>query len=401
MSVRNSYSSGDNALSYASSTIRLGNNASVSAVSYVNVADVADYGDGRDLRVNFSPISNENNLSRYQVYVVKTSKANSFNLTQANSNRNYTTFYKNGSQISSSLNSDARDTDGDRIQQGVPYTVFVLSVSNSNSAVNNALSNGSQSITLSDSSVVQAVSNLSATISGNTGTFGDIQVSFTKPSNENNVAEYRILVIPSSESSSNYSVNQAINVAPGNYTSVPAGTTSGNVNSNDIYGASSVSGKTYEIRILTVGKDGKYALSSASNQIIVKAPPAPLQTASGEIQNITANSFEVKVIPPQKTDNIGSYTVLAVPSELSVKTINDALSSATSKKDIVATSGNVIVTLGGETGVIDTTSKSYNIYIVSNANQGQGDSVLSNIIGTVSKTVTSSNEGDLKEKSDK
>ncbi|MGG0823494.1 copper amine oxidase N-terminal domain-containing protein [Paenibacillus turicensis] len=373
MSVRNSYSSGDNALSYASSTIRLGNNASVSAVTNLLVADIADFSDGRDLQVRFSPSSNENNLSRYQVYVVKTSKANSFNLTQANSNRYYTTFYKTGSQVSGTLNSDARDTDGDRIQQGVPYTVFVLSVSNSNSSVNNVLSNGSSSITLTDSSVVQAVSNLSASISGNTGTFGDIKVSFTRPSNETNINEYRILVIPSSESSYNYSVDQAINVASGNYTRLPVGTTSGDVNSNDIFGASAVSGKTYEIRVLTVGKDGKYALSRASNQIIMKAPPVQelptvAQVDASKVNVVADNStgtisLNVSFSAPNDS-NINSFTVVALPSASGTLPIDNI------KKGFQANLNGdkyfALLTSDMNEQTIDVT-KPYDLYIVSNA----------------------------------
>lgn len=373
MSVRNSYSSGDNALSYSSSTIRLGNNATVNAVTNLYVADVADYGDGRDLQVRFSPSTNENNLNRYQVYVVKTSKANSFNLTQANSNRYYTTFYKNGSQISGSLNSDVRDTDGDKVIQGVPYTVFVLSVSNSNSAVNNALSTGSQSITLADSSVVQAVTKVTAIQSGNTGDFGDIQISFTKQGNDNNIDEYRILVLPSSEAVVNYTAEQAFSVAAGNYTKFEAGKTSGNINSKDIFGNSAVSGKTYEIRILTVGKDGKYALSSASNQIIMKAAPVQelptvAQVDASKVNVVADNSsgtlfLNVSFSAPNDS-NINSFTVVALPSA------NDMLPIENIKKGFQANLNGdkyfASLTSDMNEQTIDVT-KTYDIYIVSNA----------------------------------
>lgn len=373
MSVRNSYSSGDNALSYASSTIRLGNNASVSAVTNLLVADIADFSDGRDLQVRFSPSSNENNLSRYQVYVVKTSKANSFNLNQANSNRYYTTFYKTGSQVSGTLNSDARDTDGDRIQQGVPYTVFVLSVSNSNSSVNNVLSNGSQSITLTDSSVVQAVTGLSANLIGNTGSFGDVQVTFNKLSNENNVLQYRVLVMPSSAEVVNYTAEKAYNVAAGNYTSFEVGRNSGTLNSNDIFGNPAVPGRTYELRVLTIGKDGKLALSNASNQVIMKAPPVQELPTVAEVDaskvNVVADnstgtlSLNVSFNAPNDT-NINSFTVVALPSASGTLPIDNI------KKGFQANLNGdkyfALLTSDMNEQTIDVT-KPYDLYIVSNA----------------------------------
>lgn len=396
MSVRNSNSSGDNALSYASSTIRLGNNASVSAVSYVNVTDVADYGNGLDLRVTFPAISNEYNLSRYQVYVVKTSKANSFNLTQANSNRYYTTIYKNGSQISSSLNSDARDTDGDKIQQGVPYTVFVLSVSNTNSSVNNALSNGSSSITLADSSVVQAVSGLSANVNGNTGTFGDIKVSFTRPSNETNINEYRILVIPTSEAEG-YSLNQANKLLSSNYTSVPA---RNNTNAIPVTAVRDVNGNvldyntTYQIRVLTVARSGNNVLSDTTNQ--VKVDPEVLKNVaavtSANIDNNADTSIVVSFTAPDKT-NIASYTVVAVPTGEPAPTTQAAVSLPGSQT-VSVEPNSFVVTLTNDSinSSIDTKTKTYTIYIVSNAIQGKGYSTI-NSVGTTSLKTQSSPAG--------
>lgn len=384
MSVRNSYSSGDNALSYASSTIRLGNNASVSAVTNLSVADIADFGDGRDLQVRFSPSSNENNLSRYQVYVVKTSKANSFNLTQANSNRNYTTFSKNGSQISGSLNWDARDTDGDRIQQGVPYTVFVLSVSNSNSAVNNALSNGSSSITLSDSSVVQAVTGLSASISGNTGTFGDIKVSFTRPSNENNISEYRILVIPSSQAR-NYSIDEANQLSSRNYTSVAVGSNTNGVtvvSDRDVNGSPLNYNTSYNIKILSVAKDNarNNVLSGISNQVDVLPKPENVPPVDGANFDINAGeSILVTLTAPSNTKNISSYTVVAVPSEGNQP--DTALAASQLAKNGGITGNNLVLTLTNDStgNKIDTTKITYNIYVVTNSTQGDAYSTLKNV----------------------
>lgn len=102
------------------------------AVTNVQARDVADYGDGRDMSVSFTRASDESNIANYRVMVVKSQDAHRFDLNAANavSSSNYTTVYKSGSTLSTTLSSSSRDTSGDRIRNGVPYTVFVLSVSN-------------------------------------------------------------------------------------------------------------------------------------------------------------------------------------------------------------------------------------------------------------------------------
>lgn len=377
MTVKTSNTSGDNALSNASSVIRLANNSTVGAVSYVNVADVADNGDGRDLLVSFSPLNNESNLSNYQVYVVKASKANAFNLTQANNNRYFTAFSKNGAGISKPLNADTRDTDGEKVQNNVEYKVFVLSVSNKGSA-NNALSSPSESIKLVDGSAVQAVGNLNAFTIGNTGSFADIKVSFTRPSDESNILEYRILVIPSSREADDYSVDKAIKVASNNYTSVSKDPNISEVlvNSKDIYGLSAVNDGTYEIRILTVGKNEKYALSNASRQVIIKTPAAGLPevtpvakkdvSVSTKVDNTTGKtSLNVSFTPPNDL-KIKSFTVVALPSineTLSIDKLTNGFEAQEIEKDKLFEA-----TLQSDFKKEEIiTTKPYDLYIVSNA----------------------------------
>ena len=89
---------------------------------------ITDFGDGRDISVSFTRPQNDNNISNYRVFIVKTKDANNFSLTTANnlSSSYYTTVYKsgsNGSTMTGTLSSSARDTSGDYIKNGVPYTV--------------------------------------------------------------------------------------------------------------------------------------------------------------------------------------------------------------------------------------------------------------------------------------
>ncbi|MEI0736385.1 hypothetical protein VQ056_06380 [Paenibacillus sp. JTLBN-2024] len=82
-------------------------------------------------RSGFNQPSNTANIQNYRIMVVKTKDAGSFNLNTANNaaSANYTTVNKtNGSTITTTLSSGARDTSGEYIKNGVSYTIFVLSV---------------------------------------------------------------------------------------------------------------------------------------------------------------------------------------------------------------------------------------------------------------------------------
>lgn len=392
MTVKNSNISGENALSYASSVIRLGSNSTVSAVTSVNVADIGDKGDGSDLRVSFPNINNENNLSNYRVFVVKTAKANAFNLNTANSisSRNYTTVYKTGRSLDVILSSSASDTDGAPIRQGEQYTVFVMSVSNTGLVVNNALSSASPSITLTDSSAVQAVSGLSVTTSGNTGTFGDIKVSFIKPNNDINISEYRILIIPTGQAD-NYSLDQASKLHRDNYTSVPAGANSSSVavtTSSDVYGNPvNTSNPYYQIRVLTVAKTGvqNNVLSASSDQVKVDPAPPVLKEVSlvdaskVTVDNSAGASLVVNFSGPTDNTNIDSYTVVAVlVGATEPKTVADVDALASGKVVVSQSGSNLSATLSQDTQgtAIDTTTQAYKIFIVSNAKQGSAISVI-------------------------
>ncbi|HPG73970.1 MAG TPA: hypothetical protein PLM49_06740, partial [Bacteroidales bacterium] len=67
------------------------------AVSSVSVLDVANNGDGRDMEVTFSKVSDETLVSEYRVMVVKTPDSYSFDLASANSTENYLSVLPNGS----------------------------------------------------------------------------------------------------------------------------------------------------------------------------------------------------------------------------------------------------------------------------------------------------------------
>jgi len=268
---KGSYSS---ALSSSSPKITLTDVSSVAAVTNVKISDISDFGDGRDISVSFTRPQNDNNISNYRVFIVKTKDANNFSLTTANnlSSSYYTTVYKsgsNGSTMTGTLSSSARDTSGDYIKNGVPYTAFVLSVSNTNSAVNK-LSSASSSVTLSPNTVSTPV----VTQVDDVNDYGDgrdLRVSFNKVSDESNISSYRIFVVRASNYS-NFTLTKANSLSSSYYTQVNK--TGYNITqvlssgARDTDGNTIQNGVSYRVFVMAVAKNsGNNVLSSASNAI--------------------------------------------------------------------------------------------------------------------------------------
>lgn len=220
LSVSSGGNTDSNALSAASSAITLSKNLISSPAMNVSASDINDFGDGRDLLVSFIKAADESKVSQYRILVVKSALADGFNLAAANAvhSNNYTIQAKTGGNITTILSSTARDVQGDQIRGGVAYKVFVLSESSIGNAESNALSIPSSAITLSNPSV-DAVANVSASDIANNGNGLDMQVSFTKAANEEPIAYYAIMVVPSADANS-FNLAIANGVSPANYTTV-------------------------------------------------------------------------------------------------------------------------------------------------------------------------------------
>lgn len=132
-----------NELSNPSAAITLWHNMSTEAVTGVVAADVNNFGDGRDLQVSFTKVADETPIAEYRIFVVRVSDANTFDLAKANAvpAGNYTTVTKKGTNISQTLASNARDVNGNLIENSIVYKIFVMSVSSVGHS--NALSNPS------------------------------------------------------------------------------------------------------------------------------------------------------------------------------------------------------------------------------------------------------------------
>lgn len=113
-------------------------------------SDVANNGNGSDLQVAFTKLSDESNVKEYRIFVVKKTESSSFNLQKAEtvSTGNFTIVNKSGSNISINLAADAKTTTGEFIENDEPYQVFVLTVALDLLVNTNTLSNRSPEISL-------------------------------------------------------------------------------------------------------------------------------------------------------------------------------------------------------------------------------------------------------------
>lgn len=261
--------SNTSALSSGSSTMTLVNKT-VAALNNVQVNDISDYGDGRDLSVSFNKLSDESKVSSYRIFVVKATNYSNFNLATANNvtTANYTLVSKTGNNITQILSSGARDVDGALVKTGVSYRVFVMAIDNSNTA-NNVLSSVSSAITLSNI----GVSNLTVSDVSNYNDGRDLRVSFTHATDETNISQYRILVVPTSYYST-FSLAEANNVSIANYTAASTNGTSTSLtlssSARDVRGALIKNGVSYKVYILSIGSgsnSGGNVLSNASSVI--------------------------------------------------------------------------------------------------------------------------------------
>lgn len=314
------YSTSNSALSdYASITLGH-NNQNVNPVSTPTLTLNGNNGNGSDLRVAFSPAYGESYIDHYRVIVVKSNQ--SLNVSQAYNNGNYTTVNKTGGTITRDLTRTTKDSDGDLIQRGSSYRVYVLSRGNSYSNYSNALSSVSNAVTIQGVTQVAAVTNVTAADNGDNNNASDLKVSFTKAANESNIKEYRIMVVKQANAG-NFNLNQANSVASGNFDSVPVGTNFGNVlrsGINDVEGQPIRNSVDYQVFVLSVSNNGSIsnALSAPSAPIKLTgtAVTVPSDVYAGiESTNGNASDIVVRFTPAANSGTIEEYRIMVVPSD--------------------------------------------------------------------------------------
>lgn len=311
---------GSNALSAPTSTITLNKNFNVQAVTNLNVADIADNGDGRDVQVTFTKPSNEANVNHYRILIVPTAYYSSFNLSQANSSNYYITESKGGNIAATRTLDGVRDVRGNFITEGTSYRVYVLTVANGNTPNTYALSSASPVITLSKSKAVQAVSNINVSDIGDFGDGRDLQISFSKPSDESNIGNYRILVVPASKANG-FDVNAALKVT--DYTDINKGQYSMSLGtgSKDTDGKLITNGQEYRVYILSIGNGNSkamYNLSFASSAITLvdHSAPVAVENVKLSVQGDKNKYSDIKISFDVKNgQNVTEYRVFMLPKD--------------------------------------------------------------------------------------
>ncbi len=337
----------NNVLSSVSSAITLSN----IGVSNLSVSDVNNYNDGRDLRVSFTHATDETYISQYRILVVPTSYYSSFSLAEANniSSAYYTAVSTTGTTTNQVLTSSTRDVRGALIKNGVNYKVYILSIGSSNTG--NVLSSPSSVITLLNDSSVSMVSNLSVSDVNDYGDGRDLRVSFTHPTDETYISQYRIMVVPTSYYSS-FSLAEANNVSSSNYTSVSTSGSSTsqvlNSSTRDVLGASIKNGTSYRVYVLSIGS-GIYwdsnVLSSASSVITLLNDSSVKAVINLSVSDVNdyGDGRDLKVSFSHATDEtyINQYRIMVVPtSYYSSFSLSDANNVSSANYTSVSTSGN-------------------------------------------------------------
>lgn len=397
MSVSTNENAVSNQLSAASSSITLASGATTAPI-ITQVADISDYGDGRDLRVTFNKVSNESNISAYRIFVVKESDHPYFSLSRANSitnSSNYTQVGKtnSGSNITTTLSSNARDVDGALLRNGVNYRVFVMAVSNSGSG-SNVLSPVSNPIVLVyNTGSVGAVSGLYVNDVGNSNDGRDLQVSFTRPSDESNISHYRVFVVKASDNST-FDLYRASNINS-NYTNINK--TGGNTitstllaSSRDIDGALIQNGVSYRVYVMSVAYSGNHALSYPSSTITLTSSqtisPVSTPVVSDTSDNGNGTDMRVSFNPTTNEMYISHYRVYVVKSNKSL-TLSQAINN-NNYKYVDKRGGPITINLDAASNDTDgeriRNEVGYRVYVMSVANSnttgGNALSASSNVI---------------------
>ena len=349
-------------------------NTQTAAVSNVAAADIANNGNGSDMRVSFSKVSDETRVAAYRIIVVKSTKSIGLDSANALTALRYTEVSKTGADQLVILGQSARDSDGDLIVNGT-YKVYVLTIADGVKATINALS-AFTSVTLANVTPADAVSNVTAADTGDENNGSDLQVTFDKAADETKVGSYRVIVVKASKTLDLAAANA---VGANNYTQVAK--TGANLTvrlgtaARDSDGTLIANG-SYKVYILSVA-DG---INAAVNALAPAVSVVLTDTLAPSVRNITAwdisdngNGSDLLVSFDKVSDEtrIDSYRVIVVKIS---KTLNreEANALAGDRYTVVNTTGaNVSVILSALAKDSDgdqISSSAYRIYVLTVAN---------------------------------
>ncbi|WP_315794482.1 copper amine oxidase N-terminal domain-containing protein [Paenibacillus sp. BIC5C1] len=245
--------------------------------------------------------------------------------------------------------------------------------------------------------------NIYGSVSGSNGDGRDLTVSFTRPTSEKAVSQYRVMLVKTRDVNS-FNESSASVVPSGNYTAIsPNGTDPRltlNSQTRDVNGDLLNTSETYRLYVLTMGNSNnsyKNLLAWSSQSLKLNNVKTTVQPVTGlKIADISdygdGRDMEINFTQPSTTSNITYYRAFVVKAK-------DASSFNLTTANNVSSSNSTIIYKGNSTAVKtqlssstrDTSGElikngtSYVVYIVSvSSNAATADNKLS----TVSSSLT-------------
>jgi hypothetical protein len=259
---------------------------------------------------------------------------------------------------------------------------------NNNSSLSNALSSPSGVVKLNLTSAVQEASNVAVTFAEAaqaTGEATDISINFTKPQNDAGIASYALMIVPSSQSEVfNLAAAKSVLSSTNSYLTVPKNGSSANVQpfafTKDVSGNKIDSSKSYQVFVLSLSENNsrESSLSRGSNVFKINAKQqaqpidvkAAVVTASSEGQIIKVN------LQSDNEQGISQYRAFIVKDGSRFGL--DEANSISADRYQELTKGDTLLTLSKDTSGQTITSGTYQIYVLSVAQQQSVRNALSN-----------------------
>lgn len=385
-----SFNKNNRVLAYESAKFSLSTKWKSSAVSNLKVKDASDFGDGRDIEITFNKIADESNLLQYRAIVVRSDEANTFNLSAAKelSSSNYTAIAKNGSNIQQVLSSSTRDNHGRLLQNGVTYKVFILSLGDHSKSYSSSLSAASNAITLGSNPEEIRITKLSVKDTLDYGDGRDLQVSFTAPTNDTRVSEYRVFVVKEADASP-FTLTKAQSMSSEYYSKV-AKSSSGDISVNLSSSTRSVDGQyiqssiAYKVFVLSIGSQAnsyKNSLSTASSSIKLTNNQLASPVTNLVVKDISdwgdGRDIEASFNKAADETKISGYRIMVVKSAQANGFNLSSANSTAYYTSVSKTNGNLKVTLSSTAkdafGEIIREGVEYKVFVLSISSGGSSN----------------------------
>nr|WP_240908729.1 copper amine oxidase N-terminal domain-containing protein [Paenibacillus timonensis] len=192
------------------------------------------------------------------------------------------------------------------------------------------------------------VAYVSARDVGNNGDGRDLEISFSKSSNESRVEQYRVMIVKSSNASV-FNLTAAQRISSANYTSLSPSGTDPVVNlssgARDVDGAAIRENQSYVAYVLAIGKgNSANALSNPSPAITLSNGAAVAAPTNVKVSDVSdygdGRDLSVTFTRAQNESSIANYRVFVVKKDAGSFTLSTANNVPSSYSTVVSKSGS-------------------------------------------------------------